>query len=88
MSHQEQHFAGIHYRGQFVPGMVFDNDYDRHAIPLTYSFAPRPTKLEHCPVCDSTMLVYQHYPFEKRLRTVWQCKRCDRLFVFIQQEKK
>ena len=83
MSHQEQHFAGIHYSGLFAPGMVFDNDYNRHAVPIAYRFAPKPTKLKHCPICNSAMLIYQHYPFEWHLRVIWQCKQCDKLFVFI-----
>ena len=78
MSHQEQHFAGIHYRGQFVPGMVFDNDYDHHAVPLGYQHAPNLKKSKHCVVCDSAMFVYLHYPVEKRLRTIW----IDCLFLF------
>jgi hypothetical protein len=88
MSHQEQHFAGIHYRGQFAPGMVFDNDYNHHATPIGYRLAPKATKPEYCPACNSAMLFCQHYPFEKQLRIIWQCKQCDRLFVFIPQEKK
>lgn len=82
MSHQEQHFAGIHYRGRFVPGMTF-NDYDYHATPIAYAHAPRPTQPKYCPACDSAMLIYQNYPVEKQVRTIWRCKQCNRLFVFI-----
>lgn len=83
MSHQEQHFAGIHYSGLFAPGMVFDNDYDHHAIPIGYLHAPKPTQPKQCPSCNSSMLIYQHYPIEMRMRIIWQCKQCNRLFVFI-----
>lgn len=61
-------------RGQFVPGMVFDNDYDHHAVPLGYQHAPNLRKSKHAIVCNSAMFVYLHYPVEKRLRTIWKCR--------------
>nr|DAH22500.1 MAG TPA: MqsA [Caudoviricetes sp.] len=35
------------------------------------------------PLNSSLYAKYMHYPIEKRMRPVWQCKVCNRLFVFI-----
>lgn len=79
MSHQEQHYNGTHYHGITNIGFSWKDHPPR---PFNM-YAVTRTEFKNCPVCNSRMLTYMHYPVEKRLRPVWQCKACDRLFVFI-----
>lgn len=82
MSHQEQHYAGIHYHDVLDVGFSW-KDHPPRPFNSYFPGAITRTEFKNCPVCGTKMLTYMHYPIEKRMRPVWQCKVCNRLFVFI-----
>lgn len=82
MSHQEQHYAGIHYHNVLDVGFSW-KDHPPRPFNSYFPGAITRTEFKNCPVCNTKMLTYMHYPVEKRIRAVWQCKVCNRLFVFI-----
>ncbi len=96
MSHQEQHFVGMHYCGRvyysgedggysdyLIPYYAHDEIYDNYSSQNVAK-----SKEAHapapCPGCNIELKnTHSRCVFEHRPYNIWECPRCERKFIFI-----